>query len=516
MEVQIKDGDTSKGRYINPTITDAGYGMVRDSRNNNEEIYSPTNIKSEVTKWLEDKKSNTENRGDLFSTQHSIDITPELKSQVEEGLPLFQKALSSKGIGLQTSGFTFNGDIYLNNEVASSETYIHEFSHIFLDYLKANRPEVYQRGLELVRKELGSRNSEIKDIIEYVSRTQPNLQDESLENELIVEMLGRRGLELINEVKGKKGGIINWAKDVWADIKSMLGISQMSNEELMNLDLEGYARALNVDLLSGERIGAEKNQDTKNNLLNLQKKDNNERFNRQEREILNEGDGILRLIEDELRLYEGEYSEEDVFDKLRSKYKDQGIVLDNIDERLGEEIGNGTESLVWGNPGNKTVIKAMSYDMEGGLSNLIDKIVIHNSIFPETKIDVLGIGKLSDNTNVLIVEQPFVDYNNNIVMTENEIIDFMKSKGFNKITNDDYPVFSNGKYEIKDLHEGNIGITIGGNIGVIDFFADIIREPKIDSESNDIRFQKQELSDEDFIRLIEDNGIVEFDEMCGM
>jgi hypothetical protein len=37
-----------------------------------------------------------------------------------------------------------------------------------------------------------------------------------------------------------------------------------------------------------------------------------------------------------------------------------------------------------------------------------------------------------------------------------------------------------------------------------------------DSGSNDIRFQKQELSDEDFIRLIEDNGIVEFDEMCGI
>jgi hypothetical protein len=41
----------------------------------------------------------------------------------------------------------------------------------------------------------------------------------------------------------------------------MLGISQMSNEELMNLDLEGYARALNVDLLSGEEVIGNKAQE---------------------------------------------------------------------------------------------------------------------------------------------------------------------------------------------------------------------------------------------------------------
>jgi len=89
-EIQIKEGDISKGRFIHPTITDAGYGMVRDSRNNNEEIYSPNNNITDVKKWIENKMSNKENRGDLFSIQHSIGITPELRAEVSQGLPQFQ------------------------------------------------------------------------------------------------------------------------------------------------------------------------------------------------------------------------------------------------------------------------------------------------------------------------------------------------------------------------------------------------------------------------------------------
>ena len=51
--------------------------------------------------------------------------------------------------------------------------------------------------------------------------------------------------------------------------------------------------------------------------------------------------------------------------------------------------------------------------------------------------------------------------------------------------------------------------------GVIDQVQEFKKKTEV--KKKDIKFQKsKELSDEDFIRLIEDNGIVEFDEMCGM
>jgi hypothetical protein len=51
--------------------------------------------------------------------------------------------------------------------------------------------------------------------------------------------------------------------------------------------------------------------------------------------------------------------------------------------------------------------------------------------------------------------------------------------------------------------------------GVIDQVQEFKKKTEV--KKKDIKFQKsKEISDEDFIRLIEDNGIVEFDEMCGI
>ena len=204
---------------------------------------------------------------------------------------------------------------------------------------------------------------------------------------------------------------------------------------------------------------------------------NKNTYNGQERKSIEEGNDFLQDFTNELRVYEGEYSSEDVFNQLRTKYPE--AVLDGIDERLGEEAGNGTEAIVWANPDNKSVIKAISYDMEGSIGNLIDKIVVHNTIFPETRIKVIGVSKLSDGTNTLVVEQPFVDYDNSRTMSREEIVAFMETKGFTTTSTEEFPEFSNGRYTIADLHEGNIGFTKGGNIAVIDFFADIKRENEV-------------------------------------
>ncbi len=221
---------------------------------------------------------------------------------------------------------------------------------------------------------------------------------------------------------------------------------------------------------------------TKDN-LNFQI-NNEENYNRQEWESINEGNGILQQLVADRRIYEGKHEEEDVYDKLWTEYKEKGLVEDNIDERLGEPFANGTESLVWGDAKNKTAIKTMSYDMEGSIAKLLDKIVVHNLFFPETRIDIIGLSKLSDGTRTFIVEQPFVDYDTDKEMSQKEIESFMKTKGFEKASNDEYPVYRKGEYIIKDLHEGNIGYTKGGNIAVVDFFADIDR-------NNDIRYSSQ-------------------------
>ena len=77
------------------------------------------------------------------------------------------------------------------------DTPIHEFSHLLLDWMKVNKPELYQEGLKKVKAEMGKKDSVIKDVIEFVKTTQPNLTGEALENEILTELSGRKGVDLL-------------------------------------------------------------------------------------------------------------------------------------------------------------------------------------------------------------------------------------------------------------------------------------------------------------------------------
>ena len=306
----------------------------------------------------------------------------------------FQKS----GITPITNGFIHNNDVYLNKDTATEETEIHEFNHLYNNWLKQNRPEVYKKGLDLVKEEIkkgkqkeklskkdtkelkklldfktdsvtiydenataeilieqlsdgevslyiseiwsdikgqgsatkllnkiqsfsdeynvaislrASTNnnirtsggleqealvkwyeknsfyiseednnfekdetapfivyqptiavkSEIQDIIDFVKTNQPNLEGEKLNEEILTEMVGRRGLELLIEQKdkAKSSGIIDYLKQVWQEIKNMLGLSSYTDEQILNMNLQDFANASAIDLLRGERIDSERN-----------------------------------------------------------------------------------------------------------------------------------------------------------------------------------------------------------------------------------------------------------------
>jgi hypothetical protein len=293
----------------------------------------------------------------------------------------FQKALNKVGIDLVVNGFVYKNDVYLNSDQATNETSIHEFSHLYNYWLKQNKKELYNRGIELVQQEIGlrginyqmqypnrnkiiyvstdkllerfskddpnydiqneknkiggrlekakeflqkyvtdsryidprtgertntnvsfetsvvgiydgrlgftdgrhrvlaakelgykevaieiptdqeglfndllSKPSEIQDIIDYVKTTQPDLKGEALLEEILTELTGRRGAELLEAQKAKKGGIIDWLKDVWNEIANMLGLSSMTPQQVANLTLGQYADAVGVDLLKGNNL----------------------------------------------------------------------------------------------------------------------------------------------------------------------------------------------------------------------------------------------------------------------
>lgn len=122
------------------------------------------------------------------------------------------------------------------------------------------------------------------------------------------------------------------------------------------------------------------------------------------------------------------------------------------------------------------------------ISNLFDKVKLHNEVFPETKYDVVGFtglkqeGNRPPNVDVILKQ----DYIRDAKQAQpKEIDDYMKSLGFEKISDAKY---SNGKVEVSDLHPRNVLKDKDGDIYVVDAeFKDlsdskpnVVEEPKLD------------------------------------
>lgn len=310
----------------------------------------------------------------------------------------FKKTLSEKGIKTIVNGFVYNNDIYLNRDTITNETPIHEFNHLFTNWMKSNRPSLYNQGINLVKQEVlksepgnttmyrgVGRNfaeginsaftwvasdsetaanygevqkvkvgiparpfefpyksnvdvrgedianllrsdvysklrdktldketaskimreinsyqesageslekyhtkvskpeasdkiksilerlgydgifinegkgtyaifkSEIQNVIDYVKQTQPDLRGEKLFEEILTELTGREGADLLES--GKKSGIIEWIRSFFKEIGNMLGILDATPEQVAKMTTREFAKSSAVQLLKGEDI----------------------------------------------------------------------------------------------------------------------------------------------------------------------------------------------------------------------------------------------------------------------
>lgn len=163
-----------------------------------------------------------------------------------EEVTQFQKELSEKGVGLTTAGFYHNGEVFINKEVATSNTVIHEFAHPYITQLKERNPEMYAEGIQKLQEEG-------QDIIDWVKERQPNLTGEALLEEALVQAVGNEGESLLNDSKHK--GLKAWIQEFWNDLKTMLGLSNYSTEVVKEMTLKEYSEALAVDVMRGSYVG---------------------------------------------------------------------------------------------------------------------------------------------------------------------------------------------------------------------------------------------------------------------
>lgn len=142
---------------------------------------------------------------------------------------------------------------------------------------------------------------------------------------------------------------------------------------------------------------------------------------------------------------------------------------DYYEEALGDSAA-GSETRVWKNNDKGTVVKNISLNHYSTPKALMNRILIHNLVFPTTAMKMLKVGT-SDNGISIIVEQPFIE-DSGIAPTMDEIKDYMLSLGFTlskgKGINAEY---TKDGYLVTDIRPENVIKQSDGSLAVIDCFA---------------------------------------------
>lgn len=160
----------------------------------------------------------------------------------------FDKALNDPEVkkfvkdGEVVYGFTKDGKIFLNPEKANKNTAIHEFAHIWMNFLKENNSKLLEKGYALL---------EGTEVLKRKIDEFGNI--ELAREEALAELIANKGETLIEA--GKKSKFKNWLNALYTYVKSKFkSFDKLSPEEFQNISLNDFVDGALASLLSGKEI----------------------------------------------------------------------------------------------------------------------------------------------------------------------------------------------------------------------------------------------------------------------
>jgi len=175
----------------------------------------------------------------VSTTQKEFDNiinSPEVRTQVSDGKVIL--------------GVTKDGKIYLNPEMSSLQTPIHEFGHIWIDFLRSDASG--QKGTDLLNKGLSlvkNTNAHKKAITKYGNT------DIALE-EALVELMANKGATIINAAK--RSQFKSWMNATFKYIqKKFTTFKDLDINKIAKIKLDDFINTGLADLFSGKEVSAE-------------------------------------------------------------------------------------------------------------------------------------------------------------------------------------------------------------------------------------------------------------------
>lgn len=164
-------------------------------------------------------------------------------------------------------------------------------------------------------------------------------------------------------------------------------------------------------------------------------------------------------------------SSENQQEVLKAYAIEEGHMVEDYDSRYGDRVSAGEESIVYRDPNRPGVVtKVNNLKMHASPLEFFDRIAIHNSLFSESPIKVVGftIPRGNKGNIAVIVEQPFIEGRK---ASKQEVDTHLEKLGFTEINE----TFVSDEYVLDDVYN-NAVVTEDGSVVIIDEVASLNTE----------------------------------------
>jgi hypothetical protein len=163
---------------------------------------------------------------------------------------LVEKGLSPEQAN-QVKGVRVGDTVYINPELATVDTPIHEFAHIWGELCKKQRPELWKRGLTLIKM-----SKYYKELVQRISEN-PELSnlyktDAQIREEALIQAIGERGATIFDDNKLQLMWN-NWVASFDNFIKKVLGLPM--NTDITKMKLSEFLDIAATEVLTGKGTG---------------------------------------------------------------------------------------------------------------------------------------------------------------------------------------------------------------------------------------------------------------------
>ena len=153
-------------------------------------------------------------------------------------------------------------------------------------------------------------------------------------------------------------------------------------------------------------------------------------------------------------------------DERQEKYIEQWAKTSNLwvedseqilTEAFGPKIAQGAESKVYYHEGDTSVVKERT-SIYSTTQKALDAIVLHNSLFPETAMRVIGYTRDTDGLMRIVLTQPYVNCLR--LATQMEIDEMVMAKGFRDNSEGKGVNYISDRLALEDMHPANVFVDV--------------------------------------------------------